>query len=102
MGVAAGELLRPLPDGRLRATFAGTDIGQHPTGEQSRHGPQRRRHRPPVHHRGVAGHHMDDVTSGFNIGKNISLHPDFNKMVGFTAEEVRHLVETYRERGAFD
>ena len=45
---------------------------------------------------------MDDVTSGFNIGKNISLHPDFNKMVGFTAEEVRHLVETYRERGAFD
>ena len=25
---------------------------------------------------------------------NISLHPDFNEMVGFTGLEVRHLVET--------
>ena len=39
---------------------------------------------------------MDDVTSGFNIGKNISLHPDFNEMVGFTEAEVRRLVETYQ------
>ena len=45
---------------------------------------------------------MDDVTSGFNIGKNISLEPDFNEMVGFTEAEVRHLVETYRELGVFN
>ena len=37
-----------------------------------------------------------------NIGKNISLHPDFNEMVGFTMQEVRHLVETYRELGVFN
>ena len=51
---------------------------------------------------GVSPVTMDDVTSGFNIGRNISLHPDFNEMVGFTAAEVRQLVETYREHGVFD
>ena len=51
---------------------------------------------------GVSPITMDDVTSGFNIGKNISLHPDFNEMVGFTAAEVRNLVETYRDLGVFD
>jgi len=51
---------------------------------------------------GVSPVTMDDVTSGFNIGKNISLHPDFNEMVGFTAAEVRRLVETYRDHGVFD
>ena len=51
---------------------------------------------------GVSPVTMDDVTSGFNIGKNISLHPDFNEMVGFTEAEVRRLVETYREHGVFD
>ncbi len=45
---------------------------------------------------------MDDVTSGFNIGTNISLEPDFNEMVGFTEAEVRRLVETYRDHGVFD
>ena len=51
---------------------------------------------------GVSPITMDDVTSGFNIGKNISLHPDFNEMVGFTEAEVRRLVETYREHGVFN
>ncbi len=32
---------------------------------------------------GVAPITMDDVTSGFNIGTNVSLEPDFNEMVGF-------------------
>ena len=50
---------------------------------------------------GVSPITMDDVTSGFNIGKNISLHPDFNEMVGFTEPEVRRLVVTYRELGVF-
>ena len=45
---------------------------------------------------------MDDVTSGFNIGTNISLEADFNEMVGFTEAEVRHLVETYRDLGVFN
>ena len=51
---------------------------------------------------GVSPVTMDDVTSGFNIGKNISLHPDFNEMVGFTEPEVRRLVETYRDLGVFN
>ena len=48
---------------------------------------------------GVSPVTMDDVTSGFNIGTNISLDRDFNEMVSFTEAEVRRLVETYRERG---
>ena len=51
---------------------------------------------------GVSPVTMDDVTSGFNIGTNLSLEPDFNEMVGFTEPEVRRLVETYRELGVFN
>jgi len=51
---------------------------------------------------GVSPVTMDDVTSGFNIGTNIGLDPDFNEMVGFTEAEVRRLVETYRDLGVFD
>ena len=51
---------------------------------------------------GVSPVTMDDVTSGFNIGTNISLQPDFNEMVGFTEAEVRRLVETYRDLGVFN
>ena len=50
---------------------------------------------------GVSPITMDDVTSGFNIGKNISLHPEFNDMLGFTEEEVRGLLEMYRDYGVF-
>ncbi len=45
---------------------------------------------------------LDDVTSGFNIGSNISLKPKFNEMVGFTEAEVRGLLATYRDHGVFD
>ena len=48
---------------------------------------------------GVSPVTMDDVTSGFNIGKNLSLEPDFNEMLGFTADEVRGLVELYAGHG---
>ena len=51
---------------------------------------------------GVSPVTMDDVTSGFNIGTNISLEQDFNEMVGFTEAEVRQLVETYRDLGVFN
>ena len=51
---------------------------------------------------GVSPITMDDVTSGFNIGRNISLHPAFNDMLGFTEEEVRSLLELYRDCGVFN
>ena len=51
---------------------------------------------------GVSPITMDDVTSGFNIGANVSLLPEFNEMLGFTEAEVRDLLETYRRAGAFD
>ena len=51
---------------------------------------------------GVSPITMDDVTSGFNIGRNISLHPEFNDMLGFTEEEVRSLLELYRDCGVFN
>ena len=50
---------------------------------------------------GVSPITMDDVTSGFNIGRNVTLNPKFNGMLGFTEPEVRGLLELYRERGAF-
>ena len=51
---------------------------------------------------GVSPITMDDVTSGFNIGRNISLRPEFNDMLGFTEEEVRALLEMYRDCGVFN
>ncbi|CDA58274.1 putative uncharacterized protein [Prevotella sp. CAG:604] len=38
---------------------------------------------------------MDDLTSGFNIGTNYSLSPEFNEMVGFTEDEVREILGYY-------
>ena len=51
---------------------------------------------------GVSPITMDDVTSGFNIGENVTLKPEFNDVLGFTEPEVRGLLALYRERGAFD
>ena len=51
---------------------------------------------------GVSPITMDDVTSGFNIGRNISLRPEFNDLLGFTEEEVRELLELYRDHGVFN
>ena len=51
---------------------------------------------------GVSPVTMDDVTSGFNIGSNLSLQPEFNEMLGFTEDEVRGMVDTYRTLGVFD
>ena len=51
---------------------------------------------------GVSPITMDDVTSGFNIGSNLSLQPEFNEMLGFTEDEVRDVLETYRDLGVFD
>ena len=51
---------------------------------------------------GVSPITMDDVTSGFNIGSNISLEPRFDQMLGFTEDEVRNLLEMYRDHGVFN
>ena len=44
---------------------------------------------------GVSPVTMDDLTSGFNIGTNYSLTPQFNEMTGFTEDEVREMFEYY-------
>jgi len=44
---------------------------------------------------GVSPVTMDDLTSGFNIGTNYSLAPEFNEMTGFTEDEVRDMLGYY-------
>ena len=44
---------------------------------------------------------MDDLTSGFNIGTNYSLTPEFNAMMGFTEEEVREMLTYYSTNSPF-
>ena len=48
---------------------------------------------------GVSPVTMDDVTSGFNIGLNISTISTFNSIIGFTEEEVRSFFEYYKSEG---
>jgi hypothetical protein len=48
---------------------------------------------------GVSPITMDDVTSGFNIGKNITIDLKFNKMLGFTMDEVTKIIEYYHTQG---
>ena len=49
---------------------------------------------------GVSPVTMDDVTSGFNIGDNLSLAEQFQELVGFTEAEVRGILEHYYQAGA--
>ena len=44
---------------------------------------------------GVSPVTMDDLTSGFNIGTNYSLSPEFNELTGFTEEDVREMLAYY-------
>jgi hypothetical protein len=46
---------------------------------------------------GVSPVTLDDVTSGCNIGKNISISPAFNTILGFTQKDVTDIIEYYRE-----
>ncbi len=50
---------------------------------------------------GVSPVTMDDLTSGFNIGTNYSLTPEFNQMMGFTEEEVREMLTYYSTNSPF-
>jgi len=45
---------------------------------------------------GVTPMTMFDVTSGFNIGSNISMHPDLNDMIGFNEEELSEILSYYK------
>jgi hypothetical protein len=44
---------------------------------------------------GVSPIMLDDLTSGFNISKNLTMHPMFGEMLGFTEEEVRGIVAQF-------
>jgi len=44
---------------------------------------------------GVSPLVMADVSSGFNIGTNISLIPELNALAGFTEEETEQLIDYY-------
>lgn len=48
---------------------------------------------------GVSPITLDDVTSGFNIGENISIDKAFNEMMGFREQEVIEMIEYYRTAG---
>ncbi len=51
---------------------------------------------------GVSPVTMDDVTSGFNIGTNISLDPVFADLTGFRHDDLRAIVQYYAPRCGFD
>jgi hypothetical protein len=48
---------------------------------------------------GVSPVTMDDVTSGFNIGKNITTDQTFNQLLGFETGDVAGMIEYYRQAG---
>jgi hypothetical protein len=48
---------------------------------------------------GVSPITLDDVTSGFNIGTNISLDDDINEILGFNNAEVETMIQYYRQTG---
>ena len=48
---------------------------------------------------GVSPVTLDDLTSGFNIGWNISMAPELDKMLGFSTEDVRQMFTYYKEAG---
>ncbi len=51
---------------------------------------------------GVSPVTMDDVTSGFNIGTNISLDPQFADFTGFRHGDLRAMADYYAPRCGFD
>ena len=48
---------------------------------------------------GVSPITLNDLTSGFNIATNITLHPWFNMMLGFSEEDVRGMISYYQKAG---
>lgn len=48
---------------------------------------------------GVSPVTLDDLTSGFNIGWNLSTHPALDKMLGFSTEDVIEMFKYYKSVG---
>lgn len=48
---------------------------------------------------GVSPVTMDDVTSGYNIASNITMTPQFNRMLGFSEMDVRQMIRYYQSMG---
>lgn len=48
---------------------------------------------------GVSPVTLDDLTSGFNIGMNISTSANFDKMLGFSTNDVREMFSYYQSVG---
>lgn len=46
---------------------------------------------------GVSPSPLDDLTSGFNIGWNISTKQQFNTMLGFSETDVRQMFQYYKD-----
>jgi hypothetical protein len=42
---------------------------------------------------------LSDVTSGFNIGTNISVNPDFHELAGFNEADVKEIVDYHIKQG---
>ena len=49
---------------------------------------------------GVSPVTLDDVTSGYNVGWNISIKPEFDEMLGFSTQDVVEMFQYYKEQGA--
>jgi hypothetical protein len=48
---------------------------------------------------GVSPVTLDDLTSGFNIARNITQFPEYNSVLGFSTEEVLDMVHYYQGKG---
>jgi hypothetical protein len=48
---------------------------------------------------GVSPVTLDDLTSGFNIARNVTLFPEYNQVLGFSTDEVLRMVQYYQEKG---
>jgi hypothetical protein len=48
---------------------------------------------------GVSPVTLDDLTSGFNIARNVTLFPEYNQVLGFSTEEVQKMVQYYQQKG---
>ncbi len=51
---------------------------------------------------GVTPMTMYDVTSGFNIGDNISLHPDFHNLIGINSDELEMALNHFEIKDKVD
>ena len=49
---------------------------------------------------GVSPVTLDDVTSGYNVGWNISIKPEFDEMLGFSTKDVVDMFTYYKEMGS--